>query len=249
VSNDQSPCPSSLDEGSCAVAAPADVPSPFQEVGEQEGDIESVLICNAENNDNDSANVSPNHDNVENDEILLETDENEVALEEVAIDGVHDWVSVPPAGCAMMMIPVTDDGPPPVPTEMTNSIMPPPIPNQRLVPSGCAICLSQFKVEEKISWSSNSDCPHVFHQDCLLKWFQAVGLKDQTKQLRIHPNMGGKEALELICRFPKLCPCCRQPFCSEIEEAILRKSPASVTEEVEDIEDPSPTNTMIEATN
>ncbi len=88
----------------------------------------------------------------------------------------------------------------------------------RQAPSGCAVCLSQFLANEKISWSSNADCSHVFHHECLLRWFQAEGRKTQKKQLQLRPNMSEEEALDLLFQFPKPCPCCRRTFCIEIEE-------------------------------
>lgn len=88
----------------------------------------------------------------------------------------------------------------------------------RQAPSGCAVCLSQFCPKERITWSSNAECSHVFHQDCLLRWFQAVGHKHQEKQLRLCPSMTEEEAIQLCFKFPKLCPCCRRPFCIETED-------------------------------
>ena len=67
----------------------------------------------------------------------------------------------------------------------TNEIVSVPLPGQennleasstrRSVPSGCAICLSTFAPEEKITWSSNPECAHIFHYDCVLHWFLTVG--------------------------------------------------------------------------
>jgi hypothetical protein len=34
----------------------------------------------------------------------------------------------------------------------------------------CAICLASYEPYDKISWSSNEGCRHVFHNECILTW-------------------------------------------------------------------------------
>jgi hypothetical protein len=58
---------------------------------------------------------------------------------------------------------------------------------QRLVSGLCTICLSTYKVGSNVVWSSNADCDHAFHHDCIEKWLM--------KQ-----------------REGPLCPCCRRDF-------------------------------------
>jgi hypothetical protein len=58
-----------------------------------------------------------------------------------------------------------------------------------LVFNGCAICLDTYKAGEFVVWSSNTECQHAFHRDCILDCF--VNLKDDD----MTP-----------------CPCCRQDF-------------------------------------
>eukprot|EP01083_Nonionella_stella_P064374 167688_1 len=36
----------------------------------------------------------------------------------------------------------------------------------------CPICLSNFKVGEKVCWSKGNSCSHGFHLDCMLAWLQ-----------------------------------------------------------------------------
>lgn len=82
----------------------------------------------------------------------------------------------------------------------------------RLVPSGCAICLGEFSAGDNITWSSNSQCLHVFHTECVLHWFLVVGRKEQDRRRRRNPNMSAEEDREKICKFSLACPCCRQVF-------------------------------------
>jgi hypothetical protein len=50
----------------------------------------------------------------------------------------------------------------------------------------CSICLEGFVVGDAAAHASNKNCPHVFHEKCILSW--------------------------LVARQDPLCPCCRQQF-------------------------------------
>jgi hypothetical protein len=64
-------------------------------------------------------------------------------------------------------------------------------PQIETVSNECAICLDTYKPGESVVWSCNKNCPHVFHQDCLLDYW-----------VKIHDNSTP-------------CPMCRQNFLDE----------------------------------
>lgn len=66
----------------------------------------------------------------------------------------------------------------------------------RTVTSSCAICLSCYQSGERIVWSSNEACAHIFHHDCMITWI--------NKRRSID------------------CPCCRQPFVGQCTQIATR---------------------------
>jgi len=77
---------------------------------------------------------------------------------------------------------------------------------KRNVPIFCAICLSEYDKGDGVCWSSNAECSHVFHEDCILQWLISSGKKRAMSQyFTKHPT----DAKLLENEF---CPCCRQEF-------------------------------------
>ena len=55
----------------------------------------------------------------------------------------------------------------------------------------CIICLDQYKKGDQVVWAcTGSECPHAFHQKCIVKYF-----------LKIQKKVAGTP-----------CPCCRRDF-------------------------------------
>jgi hypothetical protein len=66
-----------------------------------------------------------------------------------------------------------------------------------VVPITCAICLDSYQEGETVVWSSNPDCRHAFHQNCILDYLVTTE--------------GSKRP----------CPCCRQWFCDTTSQKVL----------------------------
>jgi hypothetical protein len=92
------------------------------------------------------------------------------------------------------------------------------------MPNGCAICLSTFAPEVKVTWSSNPECAHIFHYDCVLHRFLTVGRKVLRKRMHQNPQMSESEALDLICKFPMLYPLCYNSFSIKRKEEDVPKA-------------------------
>lgn len=178
-------------------------------------EIETDLEASNVNTDTDISSSTKDPPRI----LKVESDDEE-GLEEMTFYGAYETIDIPQPGSRLPK--VSNDVENCDENRSTNNDegdgeSTAPRQEDRQVPSGCAICLSAFLAQEKISWASNEACPHVFHHDCLLQWFHAVGRKEKKKKLRERPEMSEQEGLDLICNFPKLCPCCRQSFCTEIE--------------------------------
>ena len=119
-------------------------------------------------------------------------------------------ILVPPAGQ-----PLSDDKQQ-TPTDTT-------LPCQyRPYSNGCPICLSAFAVDDEISWSHNPHCSHVFHTACIHAWLAAAGrkhMKRQQRHMRHHRIVLQQDPITTILQMPLICPCCRQYFLLNDDEA------------------------------
>ena len=92
------------------------------------------------------------------------------------------------------------------------------VPGKRAHSDGCTVCLNPFEVGQTVTWSSNPTCPHVFHQECMMDWFSAVGTKvwnddvSRRERLKEPDNRDIETIKKQICNFPTKCPFCRQDF-------------------------------------
>ena len=93
---------------------------------------------------------------------------------------------------------------------------------KRSVPIFCAICLSEYEKCDRVCWSSNKECTHVFHESCMHQWLMTSGKKkSMNKYFTKHPTH--KELLENA-----FCPCCRQDFTCVNANSAMHGSEESV---------------------
>lgn len=79
--------------------------------------------------------------------------------------------------------------------------------DSREVPIFCAVCLSEYELDEEVCWSSNPNCTHVFHKECMLEWLVALGRR--RSKMKRFPNTPSEKRL---LNYELECPCCRQDF-------------------------------------
>lgn len=80
---------------------------------------------------------------------------------------------------------------------------------RRDCPIFCAICLAEYEPSDRVSWSSNPDCTHAFHEDCVVQWLVSLG-RTKSKKQRFADNPTEAQLLN----YELECPCCRQEFVS-----------------------------------
>ena len=81
---------------------------------------------------------------------------------------------------------------------------------ERYVPIFCAVCLMEYELADRVCWSSNKECTHVFHEDCIVQWLVSSG-RTKSKRRWFPDNPSEKK---LMC-YELECPCCRQEFISK----------------------------------
>ena len=78
----------------------------------------------------------------------------------------------------------------------------------RILKSPCVICLSEYTEGDGICWSPNSDCQHVYHNNCLLSWFTR-----QTRTISWRNNVHGIHNVRLEEIMLSLqCPICKLKY-------------------------------------
>ena len=87
-------------------------------------------------------------------------------------------------------------------------------PRTREVSKNCPICLSTYEPHDRICYSSNSECSHVFHCDCIIRWFVEMGRQNTD----IVIGHGTKLDESLLLDYMLSCPCCRQPFVAQNDD-------------------------------
>ncbi|KAL7538065.1 hypothetical protein ACHAXR_009682 [Thalassiosira sp. AJA248-18] len=93
---------------------------------------------------------------------------------------------------------------------------------RRSCPIFCAICLMEYEPPERVSWSSNPECTHIFHEDCVVQWLVSLGrTKSKNHRFSVEPT----EAQ--LLNYQLECPCCRQEFISREKAALPELSSGS----------------------
>jgi hypothetical protein len=70
---------------------------------------------------------------------------------------------------------------------------------RREISDSCAVCISLYRAGDKVVWSSNPACKHIFHSACIEEW-----LRKERSYLR--------------------CPCCRHPFLADVDHDLEKGS-------------------------
>jgi len=90
----------------------------------------------------------------------------------------------------------------------------------RPIPQNCAICLEEYHEHDKVCWSSNPACQHVFHLDCAMEWLVTTEQKNQ--QLHVEQQRQRTRRRQSENDADLTCPCCRQKFLMDVNLHVVR---------------------------
>jgi hypothetical protein len=109
----------------------------------------------------------------------------------------------------------------------------------RLASNECPICLCSYAIGDRITWSATESDPHVFHEECILKYLISLGSKVLRPRDTLTSESNGNRTTVTL-DFDMLCPCCRQPFISSNSSVILATNDKQeITNELENTQNTS----------
>lgn len=65
----------------------------------------------------------------------------------------------------------------------------------------CSICLDEIHENQTITWSTNCECPHVFHNSCIMEWLvkaEAKGMCPECRRVFVPEVDGCKDSTNTI---------------------------------------------------
>jgi hypothetical protein len=154
----------------------------------------------------DIMTISPNTDKDEN-EINAATNAKGGNYFRMRLFGGKTRVVVNDAAAASKGVDVVDGGGDSMTNNPSKTILPKEKGKSKICPNVCTICLMEYEISERVSWSSNKDCTHVFHEDCVIQWLVSLG-RTKSKMLRFSEDPTEAQLLN----YDLECPCCRQEF-------------------------------------
>ncbi len=191
------------------------------EVDVEMGNVDAVAHSYAKNDDHDDKPSSSSCENDDADEehngrksVIIQLynneDEDSASSSSECAETEYTDVCIP---CSDTMQ-CTEDSTraPSLKEENKNALPTANSPRTRQVPINCPICLSSYEPHQSICCSSNPECPHVFHSECITHWFVEMGRRNTDIIIIGH---GTKLDEQSLLEYTLSCPCCRQPFLKE----------------------------------
>lgn len=79
--------------------------------------------------------------------------------------------------------------------------------------ASCSVCLCPFELGEKVTWSSNPECPHLYHSECITPWLLTTrNTKKEIENLPCPLVIGECEGAIKFVQHQLECPVCRACF-------------------------------------